>query len=461
MRWTTKVQTPVITFLSPSPAASKRAVDRLRLWTTQLSSSRPEMSVDSGPANHNGAPQTQKKSNELEIGSVPFQAETWRCSETGTILQWISPSNAIDSSSNSRKKQAVHHSLLAIQDIRGQTADDALRDTDEAVQHSRVRLQQLLEPTTASTRLRLKLCHWFGRPSITLQHIKRGRIEASTETVEGWEGLREGLRNWLLRQESFTSPILDIDPQPEAWQKQEHQQQLRIPKAKPQRQPGGLKEIVIPFDPEGQGMSLLQELSSRLPSPVTALYEFPSVIAPRSGPEAKKTVSGLCLRPVPAAEADQSLSPPSLVFHFDEQEQGSVLAELAGEDIADEETSIAKIGFSGLGKGGQVMLRHADLAGLDVRLCSNSRYSTVFAEAQESLFAGSLEQLQSVRVNGAPVTSSQRKGTTTGGEQGTLIDPKTNQADCWVEVRANLSRPMGYLKRRKPKTAKAPDLPYE
>ena len=73
----------------------------------------------------------------------------------------------------------------------------------------------------------------------------------------------------------------------------------------------------------------------------------------------------------------------------------------------------------------------------------------MFAEAQESLLAASLPELQSSHV--------------LEGAKGT-VDPKTERMDCWAEFRATVRNPRGFLKRNEvivTKTAKAPDLPYE
>ena len=44
-----------------------------------------------------------------------------------------------------------------------------------------------------------------------------------------------------------------------------------------------------------------------------------------------------------------------------------------------------------------------------------------------------------------------------------IIDPKTNNSDCWIEARSNVKRPSGFLKRlsKVPTIAKPPQLPYE
>ena len=101
----------------------------------------------------------------------------------------------------------------------------------------------------------------------------------------------------------------------------------------------------------------------------------------------------------------------------------------------------------------QVMLLHKDLLGLDVRYCPRTAVSSAFAEAQDSLLAGSLEELQSTNV-----LVSRREEVKS--------DARVGNGDCWIEVRANLKRPSKLFQRsknsqRKQKIAKIPDLPYD
>jgi hypothetical protein len=184
---------------------------------------------------------------------------------------------------------------------------------------------------------------------------------------------------------------------------------------------GQFKELVIPVFHDalyGNGDTVVSRLSS-LARPVTGLYQLNN---------------GVCLRPLPTSAYDTTLPPASLVFHSTNN----------SFDACDE-TITAKIGFNGTGTTGQIVLGHAATAGLDVRYCSNSVKSSMFCEAQESMLAASLQELQSTRVVGD-----------------TASDPRTNQADCWAEFRANLARPLGYLKTRTvTNIAKAPNLPFE
>jgi hypothetical protein len=91
--------------------------------------------------------------------------------------------------------------------------------------------------------------------------------------------------------------------------------------------------------------------------------------------------------------------------------------------------------------------------GLDVRYCPRTATSSTFSEAQESLLAGSLDELQSTNI-------------LVSGAENVKSDDRIGNGDCWVEVRASLKRPSNFLQRtksstRRQKVAKIPDLPYE
>ena len=76
-----------------------------------------------------------------------------------------------------------------------------------------------------------------------------------------------------------------------------------------------------------------------------------------------------------------------------------------------------------------------------------------FDVAQDSLLAGSLEELQSAHV----VLEG----------KSLVKEDKTNKGDCWEETRANISHPSGFMKQLlSPKkqtvtVAKPPSIPYE
>lgn len=167
-----------------------------------------------------------------------------------------------------------------------------------------------------------------------------------------------------------------------------------------------LKEIAVPVD----------IVTLQLPSSgVTGVYQCSSQLS---------------IRPLPRAMHDRFLAVPTLVFH-----------QSADFQISPE---WHPIGASSSRKGQLMQYKH----GLDVRLCKSTTRESMFCEAQESMLAGSLEELQSNHVLGSMSHQD---------------DPRTNNMDCWVEVRANLKRPSGYFQQTKtpPRFAKAPNIPYE
>lgn len=204
---------------------------------------------------------------------------------------------------------------------------------------------------------------------------------------------------------------------------------------KPENPITGLKEVVIPyFDyaAYADGSNLLSNIASaELKRPTVGVYQW--------------TGCSTHVRPLPTAGEDQRLPPPSLIFQCRNPEEANVHELNVGT---------AKIGYTGNGTG-QLMLIHEDLAGLDVRYCPRIGFSSAFSEAQDSLLAGSLHELQSTN-------------TLLAGGENAKVDDRHGKADCWVEVRANLKRPIGFLQRSvttsrasKHRVAKAPDIPYE
>lgn len=181
---------------------------------------------------------------------------------------------------------------------------------------------------------------------------------------------------------------------------------------------GVLKEVVVPFF-DASAVPLTRMAS--LPRLAMGLYQLSN---------------GLAIRPLPASQEDHAVSPPSLIFHTSDDSL---------DFVQDSQTTMAKIGCSGVNRQGQTMLRHRDTQGLDIRFCPSLKPSSMFFEAQESLLASSLPELQSTNV-------LQPTG---------KVDPRTQQSDCWIEFRANLSKPMSLWKKTKPRIAKAPDLPFE
>lgn len=221
-----------------------------------------------------------------------------------------------------------------------------------------------------------------------------------------------------------------------------------------------IREIVLPFTVESRykdNMTLQQKLSSSgMYRPKVGLYEWPTGFP--------------ILRPLPAAETDLTLSNPSLIFQCKS-------LDTMQEKISDEVT-ISKVGFNSLSSSGQLVIHHPAIQGIEIRLCESTELSSSFAEAQDSLMAGSLDDLQNVNVlaeGGAGKTKSMdvelyssksSQGTQNISKERGKVDAMNGLGDCWVEFRANMKRPVGFFDKKarvKPvqTIAKPPDLPYE
>ena len=229
--------------------------------------------------------------------------------------------------------------------------------------------------------------------------------------------------------------------------------QKKLSKGEVMENPKGcrLKEVVIPFftsstDPMIQSiggrfsLSALKRPQSSSPGrSIVGVYEWPTVGC---------GIKPLLFRPIPAARNDMSLPYPSLIFHCDSL-----------EEQASNFDNVAKVGFSGgiqshrTRASSQIIVQHRDLQGLDLRFCDSETIPLGFAEAQDALFASSLAELQNTNVMAE------------GSKGHEKSDPMTNVGDCWVEFRAHMKHPGGFLgtKRRSSpmRVAKAPDLPYE
>lgn len=208
------------------------------------------------------------------------------------------------------------------------------------------------------------------------------------------------------------------------------------------RQPVGLKEITIPHyddDKFPDGQTLLSMLgSSLLHRPAVGLYQWPN--------------HGVAIRPLPSAKEDRILPAPSLVFYCEDLDQAAYRLSTLG-------AVSAKIGYNGLQNSGQLMVSHPDLLGLDIRLTDSTNYTSSYPEAQEALLASSIAELQNVNV----LLEGGKENKATRAQ----MDERVNVGDCWVEFRANMKRPLGFMNRivknggRVRRSSKAPDLPYE
>ena len=214
---------------------------------------------------------------------------------------------------------------------------------------------------------------------------------------------------------------------------------------------GKLREIVLPFFPNDSYLQSKLSKSS-LVRPLPGLYQCSAVASTNDGTDTMANNNGLIFRPLPAAEEDLTLSKPSLVFQCQHLTGSQKLIEqkLGGTTY--------KIGWKGDDKLGSLMVRHPSLSGLDIRLVQSVTDDWIpnasFDECTESLLAGSLDDLQSSHVAS--------DGNVTGDSL--VKDEKIGNGDCWIELRSNVQRPLGFIKQFKKKKqtiAKPPDLPFE
>jgi hypothetical protein len=389
--------TVIVTLLSPSPAASRRMLQRLQRWTFQpqhpmeLSSSFNDDALNQTLVSNSALLRLVRPGMKLDSVALPLGSSK----ETRTILHWLSV-DVGDKESNTGSHSGMQ--MFAIQ---------ALTPRTDLLQESRDRLAEKLvkgEPSAFET-LR------------TLGSALTGRLTT---------------RHYLPRQHERL-PLLDLEAPTTS-------QNFAEPSLG--WEAGELKEIVIPaYADEGTTLFTTLNDSPHLTRPVTGVYQLPA--------------SRLCIRPLPMAKEDRTLLSPSLIFHSDDM----------GDDVLrntdDASTHAVKIGFTGITGRGQLMLLDDDnkdkseSSAVDIRLCSATKASSMFAEAQASLLASSLSELQSKHV----LTHHSPHDQTAKRES----DPNLNRMDCWVEFRATIRNPKGFLPRQKagPRTATAPDLPYE
>ena len=345
----------VVSFFSPSPSASRRAQDLLaRLCKLEK--------VTLGPFKHE-----EDKLNSIFQSFLPMFSNSWdsvalKCQSSGTMIHFLSSSDAEDESRHQRNAFALLGITKATENDSNQAVVQSFRDL---------------------------LAHSIENRSSAI------KLKKSIGSFHAQEMLRDVSNGSL--------PLLTIGEQPAA-------SAGDVTRDVP---PSGLKEVVVPFFDYAEytdGTTILSRLS-RMHRPAVGVYQ----LGDRS----------VRVRPLPTASEDRSLPPPSLVFHCDD------LEEVDHQQVG---AKSGKIGFSG-NKKGQLMVQHEDLLGLDIRFCSNEKVISAFDEARESLLAGSLDELQSTNTLLA------------GGEK-SKDDDRIGVSDCWVEVRANLKSPSGFMRRR-------------
>jgi len=393
------LQAPIITILSPCLNSSKKAVSLLSLLGNM-----EEFSLVTEDSSS-----SDKALNNTFKSSIPGLSRSWdsvgaRCPVSGSIIHFCSSSNlGAPKETDHRDPQTAPFALLAITNSDESSGNEEHEDDAEvetAIKHFRNLLASRINngATLNTTLLNLK-CMMNG--NLTTNDLLK-------------DISRDGL------------PLLSI---PDRFSNGDC-----VPKK--ELNDTFLKEIVVPhFDHATylDGSTLVSKLSLAISNrPAVGVFEWPN--------------STTCIRPLPTAAEDQRLPSPSLIFHCESPEDAIKIKEYGFRE--------ARIGYGGLGPGhGQVMLLHEDLMGLDIRYCPRTSISSTFSEAQESLLAGSIDELQSTNI------------LVSGGEKA-KNDERIGNGDCWFEVRASLKRPSKFwqgLKKssRKQRIAKVPDLPFE
>jgi hypothetical protein len=378
--------TVVVTLLSPSPAASRRMLSRLHRWTQHH---HQQSSLLAQP-----------------ILTVPIAAKTDALDQalgSNTMLRFLAPQRKLDSvamflGSQTDEASTVVHCLSLDQgeNDRGNKrtnlgmelfAIQSLTPRTDVLQESRDRLADQLSKQQAMSSFE------------------------SFQTLGAVLADRPKTRHYLPWQHKRL-PLLD-------WENEVVACETSAPSSG--WNAGELKEIVIPAywgDSYADQRTLFTSLedSRHLTRPVTGLYQLPK--------------SRVCIRPLPMAKEDRNVPSPSLIFHSEDLENAGML------NKDDATTKAVKIGYTGRAARGQLILlgTTSESTGVDIRLCSAKKPSSMFAEAQESLLASSLSELQSTRV------LTHRETAATGES-----DPNINKMDCWVEFRANMRNPKGFL----------------
>jgi hypothetical protein len=311
---------------------------------------------------------------------------------------------------------STHHlSLLSILDI-----EEKCANSNTSIQHARDLLATRIEKSTSSFILRLKLMFFnLIDRTITAEDLlgmNDVQVERKSITMEG--------------QSSFTK-----------------NESENTTCAKNLLNPKYLKEIVLPYDPDHSSMmARLETLNCSVIKP--GLYKF----------------GNLAIRPLPICSIDINLSPPTLVFRCQSLDQ--IEKDLCTDNNLDSGLLIKlhKVGRNSTNQGQLLIGSNAFDGNLELRYCETASYSSFFAEAQASLMASSLEDLQNVNVllEGGQVKNTDSKIMDKQDQHTSKLDTMNGLGDCWKEFRVNIQRPRGFLKGSKYKrVAKAPDIPFE
>jgi len=443
---------PVITLLTGSPSHSIKVASLLRsLAPTTIEI---EQKSSDGDENNNedrgGADGADALDQTLQSSSSIFglrrQKETpkvWnsvavRCQNSGSIFHLLSQSDSGDdteakvAASETTTQQPLQ--LVAVTDsdrstsTRGNFADDAISDARNIIAEEILKNRQY-STTTSRLMTRVK--------SAVANYRNLNGSSTAWEILSG-----DNLPILSLPTTATTTAAAAASP-------------VDSGSSASMQEVPFLKEIVIPsfdFASYEDGSTIFTRLSFSEPMKrvVTGVYQWPDSLT--------------SIRPLPTSAEDRRLPPPSVIF-FHNDVSGTVeditSSRRHGGGNGDNDGDVmaaSRIGYNGLGDG-QVMLEHPDLLGLDVRLCPKPNVSPAFSEAQESLLAASMDELQNANTLNA------------GRSEEAKDDERVGKGDCWVELRANAKQPGGFFRSggvtvtrsssRKQRIAKIPDLPYE
>ncbi len=399
----------ILTFLSPNPARSRSASQFLQ-QLFQLSSGSNSRRRDILDEKHFGS-----------SSSYSWHSETCRCNTSGTVLHFLSLTDGNRTTEeiigdhsgdkNNGQTQTSSLALLSINECRpAYDLGDILSDCRQQLSRSIVEGNQIFPNSAWESRLR-------GLSFTVAQKLGRD-IQPS----------------WLLR----NTPTVNLNKSNTSLDMSSAAESEVVTGG------GGgvLKEVALPFFSEYSTVQKDLSSSRLFTRPLPGLYQYNNNIKTNSAS------TGLIVRPIPAATEDLRLPPPSLIFHCSSLDNAKEIVErdLGGKT--------AKIGWRGATHRGNLIASHPSISGLDVRISEDWVLSSSFDEAEQSVLAGSLDELQSSHV------MSEGKH---NGSENISVDSKVNNSDCWVEVRSNMKRPSGFLKRfgSHPRVAKPPQLPYE
>lgn len=414
------ISSPVVTLLSKSPGASRRTQSLLRslFGLKPIELTRKEEAGEVEDCLDCIFPSFLRGRNR-------WDSVASRCPASGTVLHLLSLSGVSDPDTSIDARTKNFPSALSLVSVtQGLAVGDNCTGKDAAasVQESRrVLALRVQEANTTALAIKIVLDNALGRQIDASHLLGSGSLPVLDLPLDDFDDT------------AYPSSHMWEDPEEGA------SESFR------------LREIVLPYFDDAtysDGSSLLSHFGqSALSRPLMGIYQWPK--------------NDVVFRPLPAAKEDLTLPPPSFVFRCDSLDNAQTVIENSG-------ATCAKVGFSGHDRRGQLIVRHELLAGLDFRMCEATKLSSSFAEAQESLLAGSLDDLQNINV-----MAEGGKRTSADSDSPGRSDAMNGLGDCWVEFRANLRNPSGFWKRKSlvplkkshrtqsKRIAKAPDIPFE